>query len=150
VSFFQQILPWATRHGNILLFWLIWVTITAAAAIWMASAVRHVAAPTSQKAIRRPIDLIPIWRAAGAPRAVAALTLLAVFLASYVAMTLVWEDFAYYDNQYFTQITLKGHNLSYGISMNRESGRFWPLGLQEFNLVRHFTHTITGYVTAHP
>src|SRR5262249_9694328 len=39
--------------------------------------------------------------------------------------------------------TLMGHDLAPLIV--RESGRFLPLGHQEFNLVRHFTHSVTGY-----
>jgi hypothetical protein len=142
MSFFEQILLWAKRHGS-LPFDLIWITITAAAAIWVASAVGQVAAPTSQKGTRRPINLILTWRRAGASRAVAALTLLAVFLASYIAMTLVWEDFAHYDDHLFTLLILKGHNFSPPIWP--EAGRFFPLALQEFNLIRHFTDTLTGY-----
>jgi hypothetical protein len=42
-----------------------------------------------------------IWRRAGS-RAVAALTIRAVFLTFYIAMTLAWEDFAYVDNSLFT------------------------------------------------
>ena len=136
------------RHSGTLPFGLIWITITAAAAIWVASAVGQVAAPTSQKATSRPIDLILMWRQAGTPRAVAALTaltLLAVFLTSYTAMILMWEDFAYYDNSFFTLLTLKGHNFSLATNIDPEHGRFWPLGLQEFNLTRWFTDTAAGY-----
>lgn len=144
MSFFEQILLWATRHGNSLTFGTIWITITVAAAIYVSSAVGNVVAPTNQKATRRPINLILTWRHAGTPGAVAAaLTLLAVFLASYMAMTLAWEDFAYYDDSIFTLLTLKGHNLP--LEMLPETGRFDPLGLQEFNLIRHFTDTIAGY-----
>jgi hypothetical protein len=35
------------------------------------------------------------------PRAIVALMLLAVSLASYIAMISVWEDFADYDNDFF-------------------------------------------------
>jgi hypothetical protein len=72
-----------------------------------------------------------------------ALALLAMFLASYIAMTLVWEDFSYWDNEYFTRGTLKGHNIP--VIIIPADGRFFPLGGQEFNLIRHFTDTITGY-----
>src|SRR5215471_12176831 len=122
-------------------FWLIWITITAAAMIAVAWAVGHV--PRSDEATKRPINLILTWRQVGTPRAVVALTLLAVFLASYIAITLAWEDFAYYDNSLFHLYALKGHDLSPPIS--RGIGRFYPLLLQEFNLIRHFTDTATGY-----
>jgi hypothetical protein len=145
MSFFKQILLWAIHHGNALLFGLVWITITAAAAIWVARAGRQVAIPTSQKATRRPIDLAAMWRQAGMLRGVAALTLLAAFLTSYIAMILMWEDFAYYDNWLFTLLTLKGHNISLAMNIDPGHGRFWPLGLQEFNLIRRFTDTAAGY-----
>jgi hypothetical protein len=145
MSFFEQILKalWAMLPHNPARFWLIWITITAAAAICVASAVGQAAAPRRQEATRRPINLTLTWRQVGTPRAVAALTLLAVFLASYIAMTLVWEDFADYDNFNFTTTTLKGQNE--GVQIYRHHGRFLPLALQEFNLIRHFTDTIIGY-----
>src|SRR5271155_3379081 len=95
-------------------FWLIWITITAAAAICLAAAVGQ--APRGQKTTKRPINLILTWRQVGTPGAVAALTLLAVFLASYAAMTLAWEDFSYFDNSYFTDVTLKGRDIGLQIS----------------------------------
>ena len=121
-------------------FWLIWITITAAAAICLAATVGR--APRGRKTTKRPINLFLTWRQVGTPRAVAALTLLAVFLASYTAMTLAWEDFAYYDNSLFTDVTLKGHDLGLQIW---QGGASFRLAYQEFNLIRHFTDTITGY-----
>ena len=61
----------------------------------------------------------------------------------YIVLTLTWEDFAYSDNSMFTLITLKGHDL--GLPIWRNRGRFFPLGHQEFNLIRHFTGTAVGY-----
>lgn len=75
--------------------------------------------------------------------AVAALTLLGLFLLCDVAFSLTWEDFTYSDNSMFTLNTLRGHDLAPTIS--RASGRFYPLGEEEFNLIRHFTHTVAGY-----
>jgi hypothetical protein len=97
------------RAHNAARFLLIWITITAA--ICVAVAVWLVAAPTRQVATKRPTSLSLTWRQVGTPRAVATLTFLAVFLASYIAMILAWEDFAYFDHEHFTQITLKGHNI---------------------------------------
>ena len=71
------------------------------------------------------------------------MTLLTAFLASYIAMTLAWEDFAFYDDSWFTLFTLKGHSI--GLAIWQQQGRFFPLGYKEFNLLRHFTDTITGY-----
>jgi hypothetical protein len=58
-------------------------------------------------------------------------------------MILVWEDFSFYDNHYYTLYTLRGHNTGWEIWP--DAGRFIPFGDQEFNVVRHFTNTITGY-----
>jgi hypothetical protein len=69
--------------------------------------------------------------------------LLAVFLACYIAMILVWEDFAYYDNENYTLLTLKGHDIPLYIS--RSTARFYPLTDQEFNLIRHLTESNFGY-----
>ena len=72
-----------------------------------------------------------------------ALILLAVFLASYITMILVWEDFADYDNDFFMLFPLKGYYIP--LSIWPENGRFFPFSMQEFNLIRHFTNTPTGY-----
>jgi hypothetical protein len=69
--------------------------------------------------------------------------LLALFLVCYVAVMVTWEDFAYYDNSMFTNGTLVGRDNTPIIV--REGGRLIPLQHQEFNLIRHFTRTATGY-----
>src|SRR6516165_11718707 len=120
-------------------FWRTWIPLTAAVAIGVAWAVGRAAPPRSQS----ETNLILTRRPVGTPRGIAALALLAAFLASYIALTLAWEDFAYYDDSFFTLGPLKGHDI--GRPIWREEGRFFPLGHQEFNLIRHFTNTITGY-----
>jgi hypothetical protein len=85
------------------------------------------------------------WRHLGSARAIAGLTLLAVFLVFYVAMGLVWEDFAYYDNSGFTLHTLQGQDFTPGFEQGELP--FWPLGYQEFNLIRHFTESL---IPLHP
>ena len=121
-------------------FRLTWITLTAAAAICVAWAVGQAA--TSRSKGQSETNLM-VWRQVGTPRGIASLALLAVFLASYVAITLVWEDFAFYDYSLFTDGTLKGENVAPPIW--REEGRFFPLGYQEFNLIRHFTDAAGGY-----
>jgi hypothetical protein len=123
-------------------FWPVWITITAAAAVFMVVALRP-GVERARQATERPANLVLAWRQVGTPGAIATLTLIAMFLASYVALTLVWEDFAYYDNEYYTLVTLKGHNI--GLEISRETGRFTPLANQEFNLMRYFTDTVVGY-----
>ncbi|HVB80557.1 MAG TPA: hypothetical protein VNE82_11520 [Candidatus Binataceae bacterium] len=72
-----------------------------------------------------------------------ALTLLAIFLAFYIAIMLVWEHFAYDDADLFILYALKGHN--FPLPIWRDNGRFFPFGMQDFNLIRHFTNTPIGY-----
>jgi hypothetical protein len=128
---------WAMRPAHS--FWQIWITITAAAAICG----MVVARPTTRTAAAQPITPILTWRHLAPARTFAALTLLAVFLVSYIAVGLVWEDFAYYDNSAFTLHTLQGEDFTPGFAQGEL--RFWPLGYQEFNLIRHFTNTNLGY-----
>ena len=119
MSFFEQILKALLPMRNAF-FWPIWITITAAAAIGLAAAVGQ--APRGQK--KRPINLILTWRQVGTPGAVAALTLLAVFLASYIAMTLAREDFAYSDDAQFIDVTLRGHDIALQISRGGTGASF--------------------------
>jgi hypothetical protein len=72
-----------------------------------------------------------------------AVSFLGIFLACYITGSLVWEDFAYYDNSHFTNGTLVGQDIH--VQILPGDGRFWPLGHQEFNLIRHVTHSVTGY-----
>jgi hypothetical protein len=142
VSVFEQIFQALSAHKTAR-FFLIWSTITAAAAIGVAAVVGQVAALKSDAATKRSISLVLMWRRVWTPKAIALLTFLTVFLAFYIAMILAWEDFAYYDDEGFSQITLKGQN--YPLQIIPGTGRFLPLGEQEFNLVRHFTNSVIGY-----
>jgi hypothetical protein len=125
------------------MFWLIYVIMTAAVAIFAVLLVGKAAPAEGRDATKPPITFALTWQSLGKPRDAAALTFLAIFLALYVGMILVWEDFAYYDHSMFTLGTLRGHNIA--LPIWRVSGRFFPLGHQEFNLIRHFTDTVTGY-----
>jgi hypothetical protein len=63
------------------------------------------------------------------------LWLFVVFLAGFV-LILVWgEDLAYWDDEMFTRFAIRGINFRPPIYP--EVGRFWPLGLQEFNVVKY-------------
>jgi hypothetical protein len=120
-------------------FWPIWLSMTTAALIYVACVIGWTVAPMAQ---RTRVEY-EARRQVGSGGAVAALTLLAFFLAGYIAMILVWENFTYHDNSIFTLYTLRGHDI--GLPIMPAIGRFFPLGFQEFNLIRHFTNTITGY-----
>ncbi len=118
-----------------------WTTLTAGTAICVAWAVGRAARGQNWNQSQR--KLIPTWRQFWTPGRIVALALLAALLVSFIAMTLAWEDFAYYDNSWFTVGSLRGHNIPPEIWPS--IGRFCPLNWQEFSLIRHFTNTISGY-----
>jgi hypothetical protein len=123
------------------LFWPIWIATTVTAAVSVARMVGHAAPPIDREAEKVAIARKP--RYAWSRGAIVALALLALFLVGDIVLTLTWEDFAYSDNSMFTLGTLKGHDL--GPPIWRQNGRFFPLGHQEFDLIRHFTSTVAGY-----
>jgi hypothetical protein len=121
------------------LFWPPWITMTAVAAICVAWAVGSRAVQVPPKQSLGLASTARQWKY----DTVTSLALVALFLAGYIAMILVWETFAYHDNSIFTLYTLRGQDI--GPPIMPAVGRFFPLGFQEFNLLRHFTDTITGY-----
>ena len=90
-----------------------------------------------------PLDSMQSRRHDWSRPAVLAVAFLSLFLACYFVGSLVWEDFTYYDNSHFTNGTLVGRDIP--VQISPEAGRFWPLGHQEFNLIRHFTRSVPGY-----
>ena len=123
---------WSER---IELFWPIWSAMTAIGvimAIWVVPEKKSV-----------PLDSIRSRRHNWSPTAIIAVAFLSLFLACYIAGSLVWEDFTDYDNSHFTNGTLAGQDIH--IQIAPEAGRFFPLALQEFSLVRHVTSSVTGY-----
>jgi hypothetical protein len=118
------------------LFWPIWFATTASGVllvIWLFPPQREEVPGDSN--LSRP----PQW----SPATILAVVFLSLFLACYIKGMLFWEDFTYYDNSHFTNGTLAGHNIPRQILP--EAGRFWPLGHQEFNVLRHFTSSVAGY-----
>ena len=99
------------------------------------------ASPREQRRDER--HLIPVWPRVATPAGIVALGILVVSIVSYIAMILVWEDFAYMDNSIFTLILFKAHHIPPIIWP--KVGRFFPLGFQEFNLIQHFTDSAIGY-----
>jgi hypothetical protein len=130
---------WAARPVGFL---LIWITMTVAAAICMVWANALASSPKVGRTTEISTTLT-VTRQLGTRKAVAAVILLVIFLVFYIATTLLWEDFTWSDNSFFTIGTLVGHNIQPPIWLGE--GRFFPLAFQEFNLLRHFTDTIIGY-----
>jgi hypothetical protein len=120
------------------LFWVVWCFLTAAVVICTGWVFRSSTIPVLRKQ-KGPREVQFPWRRS----TVICLALLSLFLGAYVAMILIGEDFAMYDNSQFTAFSLRGVNLP--IRFSPQEGRFWPLGLQEFNLIGHVTKTIAGY-----
>jgi hypothetical protein len=125
-------LLWLERNH---LFWPIWLAITAAGislVVWVVPGKNGV-----------PQSPIPCRSQSWSRGAFFAVTFLALLLACYIAGSLVWEDFTYYDNSHFTNGTLVGKDIPLQILPG--NGRFFPLGHQEYNLIRHLTCSVIGY-----
>ena len=117
-------------------FWPIWTTTTAFAGAGVAWVVRQTATSPLQIATQAPV--IRTRRTNRTGGSVAALTLLAVLLVCYVALTLKWEDFADYDDAYYTTFTLNGQN--FGPPIWREAWTFLsalPSGVQPRSPLYH-------------
>jgi hypothetical protein len=117
------------------LFWPIWIATTTIAALlvtWLVPEKKRI-----------PRDSIPCGQYSWSRGAILATSFLVLLLTCYIAGSLVWEDFTYYDNSYFTNGTLIGTNIP--VQALPSDGRFFPLGHQEYNLLRHFTDSVVGY-----
>jgi hypothetical protein len=62
--------------------------------------------------------------------------LFSLFLVSYIFLIFYREDFSDFDNSQLTFYSLSGRQ--FGMPIWKESGRFWPLGLQEYNFISLF------------
>lgn len=127
--------------GRAAYFWPTWITITVVSAICVAWIVGRAETPIGYKPEKT--STAGTSRAGWSRGAVAALTLLGLFLVAYIVLALIWENFTYSDNSMFTLHILRGHDLAPPIWST--NGRFFPLGHQEFNILRHFTLTAIGY-----
>lgn len=117
-------------------FWPIWLVtagFSAACAAWLCRPSADSGKPAPPGAAGRNR-----FRLASVP-----VLLLAFFLAIYIAVILIGEDFTQYDDSQFTLHSLRG--LNFPVMIWSGGGRFYPLGLQQFNLVSHFTRSIAGY-----
>jgi hypothetical protein len=122
-------------------FWPCWLALSAVVVIGATWFVSRSSVPRSER--RANTNIVLARRPVGTPASVVALGVLVAFLVAYIAMTLVWEDFAYEDNSNFTLTTLRGHDILPPIWPGE--GRFFPLAFQEFDLIRHFTDSAIGY-----
>jgi len=117
-------------------FWPIWMIVTVVASITVVLALKRTGISRSVHSnTARPRGIMGGRRVNWTGDGLAPLAILAFFLIGYVALILWGEDFAYYDNSIFTDHTLNGENIELPISVR--SGRFFPLGHQEFNFIRH-------------
>ena len=121
-------------------FWPVWITLTILALTSTAlllrrqqhSAVSHALtdAPPPQLLDRKQATLLPV-------------VLLAVFFCGCIAVAVAGEDFTAYDNSQLTLYSLRGNDFPPPIWPS--SGRFFPLGLQAYNLVGRMTRSAVGY-----
>jgi hypothetical protein len=66
-----------------------------------------------------------------------------IFLAFYIRLIFYKEDFAYYDDDILTDFSIQGRNFLPPVWS--ALGRFYPLGDQEFNLLKFITRSPAGY-----
>jgi hypothetical protein len=71
------------------------------------------------------------------------LALMLIFLAGYIFLIFYKENFAYYDDDMLTEFTLQGK--TFPTPIWPDTGRFYPLADQEFNLLKSITHSPIGY-----
>jgi hypothetical protein len=133
------------HHALVQDFWPCWLALSAVVVIGATWFVSQSSAPRSER--RADTNIVLARQRLGTPASIVTLGVLVAFLVAYIAMTLVWEDFAYDDYSAFTLTTLRGHDIPPPISGPAlgHGGRFFPLGWQEFNLIRHFTDSAIGY-----
>jgi len=124
-------------RDRIPLFWPIWMAITAAAIVVTVWVLRRQG--TGRDSEVRP----PANRHFSTSKTKLTLVLLLLFLGCYMAGSLVRENFTYYDNSLFTLGTLTGQNIP--VFIWPQLGRFFPLCDQEYNVLRHVTHSVAGY-----
>jgi hypothetical protein len=118
-------------------FWPVWLTLTAVALVSTALLLRPKPGPTASRDAPLPVSF-------GRSRGTAAsITLLALFLAGYIAVMLVGEDFTSWDNSVFTLYSLRG--IDFPPPIYRDSGRFNALGYQQFNLLGRVNRSVVGY-----
>src|SRR5215467_6280273 len=84
------------HHALVEDFWPCWLALSAVVVIGATWFVSRSSAPRSER--RADKDIVVARRPVATPASIVALGVLAAFVVAYIAMTLVWEDFAYDDN----------------------------------------------------
>ena len=116
-------------------FWLFWISTTAAGGDLRSvggSATDSLQLPNNNETPDQGHSNVA---ADGDPGTFAVATLLVVFLVCYIALILAWDDFAYFDNEYFTLGPLRGHNIALAISQRLDASFRWVFR----NLISHVT-----------
>jgi len=134
----------ALRGASIYEFRKTYPVVTAAFAVGVAWVMRRSATP--KRETEGAAAIAPFRRDFLSKGSLAAMALVIVILAGYATVAIKWEHFADYDESTFTLFTVRGHNFEPPIWP--ASGRFFPLGQQEFNVIRHFTSSAAGYHAA--
>lgn len=113
-------------------------------ALWGATLLAAVGWALRRRLVVAPSgDGLPMERRPVRKRDVVAAVMLGVLLVGY-ALIIVWrEDFAYYDENIFTDLSLAGRRILPPIWP--VAGRFFPLAHQEFNLIGLISHSATGF-----
>lgn len=71
------------------------------------------------------------------------ITIFSLFICTYIYLIFKDAEFAYHDNGQFTFFSLQGN--FFGMPIWAGAGRYWPLGLQEYNLISLFSKTPLAY-----
>jgi hypothetical protein len=119
--------------SHFVLLWLLSLIVIAICGYWLSQRSTSILPRLSRSARVLPVTSVDV----------AALILFGLFLAFYVSVILYKEDFAFFDNDQFTDFSVAGRALPPPIWPTE--GRFFPLAFQEFNALRFITRSPVGY-----
>ena len=119
-------------EGHFMAFWLTGLVL----AVWWAFARRSASAVQA---------LIPYRTRRATPADYLAIAAFAVFLSCYIFVIFYRADFAGQDHSQLTLPIMRNSGISAGIWT--ASGRFWPFGNQEFDVLQHVAPSPAGYLT---
>jgi hypothetical protein len=127
---------------RIALFWPVWTAITA-----LAISLTFLALRRKTITQNRPRTSLHAGHHKLPRDSVVSVLFLALFLAFYIAGTLAWEGFTSPDDSMFTLGPLVGQHIAPPIWPS--TGRFFPFGYQEYNLLRYVSNSVIGYHSLH-